>query len=343
MGHYFQAYMMRQLRRHLIWRSFRSRRQLTAITNRTSVIGDDAILAVSVVRNEAQRLPYFLDYYRDLGVTHFLIIDNDSDDGSTALLAQMRDVSLWVTKASYKASRFGLDWANWLLMRYCNDKWCLTVDADELFVYPDVQTRKLPDLCRFLDQTGTPAMGALMLDLYPEGPIGAVRYMAGQDPRDVLTHFDPTPYRATRQQPRGNLWLQGGARERVFFADAPEKGPTLNKLPLVRWNWRYAYINSTHSLLPPSLNALYDGPSDPRLTGVLLHTKFLPNVIEKSREEKNRNQHFRDPSAFQGYYDSIVDSPDLMGDISVPYEGVDQLESLGLMSRGAWGCGDSAR
>lgn len=221
-------------------------------------------------------------------------------------------------------------------MHYGKGKWCLTVDADELLVFPRIKTRNLRDLCLFLDQNHIPAMGAFMLDLYPQGPINSVSYVAGQDPCEVLTHFDPAPYHATRQQPRGNLWLQGGVRERVFFADNPVRGPTLNKLPLVKWNWRYAYINSTHSLLPPAMNALYDGPSDPRLSGVLLHTKFLPCAIEKSQEEKRRKQHFRDPNAFGGYYDSIVAGPDLFGDVSVKYEGPDQLEALGLMSRGAW-------
>ncbi len=332
----FQAYLLRQLRRHLIWRSFRSRRHLTSIANRTSDIARDAILGIMVVRNETLRLPFVLDYYRDLGVSHFLIVDNDSDDGTTAFLAQQRDVSLWVTKASYKVSRFGMDWATWLLMHYGKDKWCLTVDADELLVYPEIETRNLRDLCLFLDQNQIPAMGAFMLDLYPQGPINSVSYEAGQDPREVLTHFDPGPYHAQRQKPRDNLWLQGGVRERVFFADNPTQGPTLNKLPLVKWNWRYAYINSTHSLLPPKLNALYDGPTDPRLTGVLLHTKFLPCAIEKSVEEKTRKQHFRNPNAFQEYYDSIVEGPNLFGDVSLKYEGPAQLETLGLMSRGAW-------
>src|SRR5699024_2497320 len=97
--------------------------------------GDD-ILVFATLRNERVRLPYFLDYYRRMGVDHFLVVDNASNDGSAKWLAAQPDVSLWRTRASYKAARFGMDWINWLLWRHGGDHWCLTVDPDEFLVYP---------------------------------------------------------------------------------------------------------------------------------------------------------------------------------------------------------------
>ena len=43
------------------------------------------ILLVCTFRNEQIRLPYFLKYYRDLGVAHFLFIDNGSEDGAAGV------------------------------------------------------------------------------------------------------------------------------------------------------------------------------------------------------------------------------------------------------------------
>ena len=43
-------------------------------------------------RNERLRLPAFLNHYRSLGVDEFLVIDNDSSDGSTEYLAAQADV-----------------------------------------------------------------------------------------------------------------------------------------------------------------------------------------------------------------------------------------------------------
>ncbi|MGR3616902.1 MAG: glycosyltransferase family 2 protein [Paracoccaceae bacterium] len=319
---------MRWKRRRLLWRSFRSRHQLKVVADRTRLISADAVLLVGVLRNEATRIPYFLEYYRALGVDHFLLIDNESDDGSNELLASQSDVSLWKTNASYKESRFGVDWMTWLQMQFADDHWCLTVDVDELLVspFPD-----LKQLTSHLEEIGQAAYGAIMLDLYPQGPVGDYVYIPGQNPLEVIDAFDPKGYRASRQYPLGNLWLQGGARERMFFADDPRRSPTLNKLPLVRWNKRYAYVNSTHSILPARLNGLYEGPGGKQPSGALLHTKFLPEIVSKSEIEKERAQHFHTPEMFDAYYDAVSQNPDFWHPCSERYQGFNQLERLRLV------------
>ncbi|MBY6066201.1 glycosyltransferase family 2 protein [Leisingera aquaemixtae] len=330
------AYRMRWKRRRMLWRALRARRQMQKVADRTRQIPGTGVLVFAVLRNEITRLPYFLKHYRQLGAAHFLMVDNGSDDGSAELLADQPDVSLWRTEAGYRDSRFGLDWLGWLLIRHGHGRWCLTVDADELLVYSGMETHGLDDLTSMLEQRGRAGFGALMLDLYPKGPLGAQACAPGQDPSEVLQWFDAGPYRAVRQPPQGNLWVQGGMRERVFFQDQPKRSPTLNKLPLVRWNRRYAYINSTHSMLPPRMNALYSGPGGTEPSGVLLHTKFLPEIVSKSATEKQRQQHFHMPQQFDGYYDRITDAPDLWHEGSVRYRGPDQLAELGLMTPLAW-------
>lgn len=332
----WQAFRLRFRRRVLLARAIRKRRELTAVADRTRGLARNAILCVMTVRDEAARLPHFLAHHRRLGVDHFLIVDNASSDGTTDFLRGQPDVSLWSTEASYRKSRFGLDWQNWLLMRHGHGRWCLTLDADELMVYPYWETRPLPALTRWLDRQGIASFGALMLDLYPEGPLSANAFHPGDDPLASLRWFDSGNY-GVRVQPRmGNLWIQGGARARAFFADDPRRAPTLNKIPLVKWHWRYAYVNSTHSALPPRLNAVYAEDGGERASGVLLHTKFLPGVIGKSAEEKARRQHFADPARYQSYYDGLIADPVLHCPASRRLGGWRQLEALGLMSRGGW-------
>lgn len=328
---------MRLKRRRLLLRSFRSRRQLSSIADRTADITGDSILAVTTLRNEMTRLPFFLEFYRSLGVDHFLIIDNASDDGSDAFLAGQDDVSLWQTDISYHSARFGVDWMTYLQMKYAHGRWCLTVDADELLVYSGDAHCDLKGLTHALEKQGFSAFGALMLDLYPEDALGEQSYQAKDDPRDILAWFDAGPYRSQRQYPLGNLWVQGGVRERVFFSDEPKRSPTLNKLPLVKWNRRFAYVNSSHSMLPPRMNFTYDGPGGATPSGALLHTKFLPEIVSKSETEKRRKEHFYAPEAFDQYYDDIMDAPCLWSDSSVRYEGPQQLVQLGLISSEDWG------
>jgi Glycosyl transferase family 2 len=331
-----RAYRHRVQRRVLLLRALRRRRQLVPVTDRTSAISPGDILCFMCVRNEAQRLPYALDHHRKLGIRNFLIIDNASTDGTGDLLAAQPDVSLWQTGASYKASRFGMDWLTWLMLRHGHGHWCLTLDADELLVYPHWQTRPLPALTEWLDRQGQASFGALTLDLYPEGPVSAARHAPGDDPTQVLQWFDAGNYQVQVQPRLMNLWIQGGARARAFFSGEARRAPTLNKIPLVRWHWRYAYLNSTHALLPARLNHVYATDGGELTSGVLLHTKFLPEIIDRSREEKVRGEHFADGAQYANYYDRLTADPVLHTSASSRYTGWRQLEALGLMSRGGW-------
>lgn len=175
-----------------------------------------------------------------------------------------------------------------------------------------------------------------MLDFYPKGPVTGQTYVPGQDPTEVLTHFDPESYRARTHAVFGNLWIQGGVRDRVFFADDPGRAPSLNKTPLVKWNRRYVYVTSTHQMLPWKINNVFETGDGAKVSGVLLHTKFLPNIAEKSQEERVRGQHFENSALYADYYATLIQGPDFWHPGSVRYEGPPQFEELGLMTRGHW-------
>lgn len=333
---FWHAYRLRWKRRRFLFRIWRKRHQIAATADRTDQIGQDSILAFATVRNEMVRLPYFLDHYRKLGVDHFLFVDNDSDDGTAAYLAQQPDVSVWATKHSYRLARFGMDWLGWLQMQYGNGHWCLTVDADELLIYPHHEQRDLRALTAWLDGQGQASFGALMLDLYPKGPLGDATYTTGDDPTKTLGWFDADNYRHQVHRYYKNLWIQGGVRARIFFADEPARAPTLNKTPLVRWSWRYAYVSSTHQMLPIRLHDVFDFEGGRKASGVLLHTKFLPVIAEKSAEELVRGQHFENTALYQSYHQDLTRNPDLWYEGSCPYHGGAQLVDLGLMFKGDW-------
>lgn len=330
------AYRLRWKRRRLLASAIRKRHELVLRADRTATIRADDILAFSTIRNESIRLPWFLDHHRRLGVAHFLIVDNGSDDGSTDWLAAQPDVSLWTTTASYKASRFGVDWLTWLQMKHGHGHWCLTVDADELLIYPYWDSRDLRALTEWLDAQNRPMFGAMMLDLYPKGPVASHPYTAGSDPLQHLHWFDPSGYGQRIQQPMGNLWIQGGPRARAFFATEPRRAPTLNKVPLVKWHWRYAYVNSTHSLLPPRLNRIWDDAGGEAPSGLLLHTKFLHTIVTRAAEEKARGEHFSNSAQYDRYYDALTGNPDFWTPHSSRLTTWRALESAGLMSRGGW-------
>ena len=122
----------------------------------------------------------------------------------------------------------------------------------------------------------------------------------------------------------------------MFFRDAPEKAPALNKIPLVKWDRRYAYVSSTHMLLPRGLNQVYDEWGGERASGVLLYTKFIDTFSAKASEELSRGQHYSASVEYKAYAESMKDDPELWCKWSEKYINWRQLEILGLMSKGNW-------
>ena len=332
----WQSYRMRLRRKRARIRAFRKHFSLRVVADRTAAIREGDILLFSTMRDEFVRLPYFLQYYRRLGVSHFLIVDNDSTDGGREYLEQQNDVSLWTTKASYRRSRFGVDWLNWLQSKYGHGHWSLVVDPDELFVYPFCDTRPIRALTDWLDGSQVRSFGAMLLDMYPKGRIDDAPYQPGQDPIEITSWFDPGNYTIEKNPDYGNLWIQGGPRARAFFADAPRKAPALNKIPLVKWHSRYAYVSSTHMLLPRGLNRTYDEWGGEMASGILLHAKFLDTFTAKAEEELTRKQHYSSSAEYESYAENLRHCPELWCKWSEKYINWRQLEILGLMSKGNW-------
>ena len=329
-------YRLRLRRQYLLARAFRRRSQLMPVSNRMAGLPSQPILLFSTLRNERIRLPYFLEYYRNLGVSHFLMVDNASDDGTREYLAEQPDVSLWTTRAGYKQSRFGMDWMMHLLWRYGSGNWCLTVDVDEFLVYPFSETRPLRALTDWLDSAGTRSFSAMLLDMYPKGAMHEQPYAEGQNPFEIAQYFDSGNYVISRNPTYRNLWIQGGPRARMFFADQPKKAPAMNKIPLVKWDPSYAYVSSTHMMLPRGLNLTYEDSGGEKPSGCLLHAKFLDTFALKAEEELRRGQHYAESHEYRAYREGIARERDLWCNWSEKYINWRQLEILGLMSKGNW-------
>ncbi|MFI0475566.1 glycosyltransferase family 2 protein [Paracoccus jiaweipingae] len=328
---------LRAHRQWLLGRAINRRQALMSVQDRTRLIGKGALLCFVTLRNERIRLPYFFDYYREMGIDHFLVVDNGSDDGSGGWLAAQPDVSLWFTQASYKKSRFGMDWLNWLLFRHGSGHWCLTVDPDEFFIYPHCDRRPLRALTDWLDNSAARSFPAMLLDVYPKGPIGQQPYAEGQNPFEIARWYDPANYTIRKNGRLGNLWIQGGPRARAFFADQPENAPALNKIPLVRWQRNYTYVSSTHMLLPRSLNLVYDEAGGEKASGLLLHTKFLSTFIDKAVEELDRRQHYAESREYTAYHSGLKDADlDLWCETSREVGDWRDFQDVGLMSVGNW-------
>ncbi len=81
---------------------------------------------------------------------------------------------------------------------------------------------------------------------------------------------------------------------------------------------------------------MFDPEGDSKTSGVLLHTKFLPNVGAKSQEELARKQHFESSEIYENYHQQLIENPTLWHQGSKPYVGEADLVAQLLMSKGSW-------
>jgi len=279
------------------------------------------------------RIRFFCDYYRALGVNHFLFIDNDSSDGFREWAVNQEDVSVWHTKSSYRDANFGMEWCNYLLSRHGTGHLCVTVDPDEFLVYPHCETRLISDLGQHLKDSRKESLSTVMIDMYSDRPLEETRLEDGGDPFQICPYFDRDGY-VQRKNHMFGIFVQGGPRMRIHNRDTPEISPALNKVPVVWWKKHYRYESSTHDMTPLYLNRP-NAKGVVSLTGCLFHFKFVASLADKISEEKVRKQHYAGGREYEKYeqsrYLSFFDP-----DISVGYRNPRQLIELGLMSPGEW-------
>ena len=303
------------------------------------------ILAFSKCRNEMLRIPAFLEHYRALGVDRFFIVDNDSSDGTADYLADQADVRAFRTAGRFSEARGGTTWLNALLAEFGVGSWCVTVDIDELLVYPGSDAASLHTLTRYLDQNGAEALACLLLDLYPDVPLRQSTVGPTNDPMSMALHFDPRPYTKTPVDACPDVLIRGGARERVFYPEFRRRSvaakvydaarhrlrqrprptpPCLTKVPLVRWDQPSRYLHCNHWVSRKVVA---------RETGVLLHTKLLGDFHRRAVEEASRGEYYDGASEYRRYAEALRRNPDLtfMHDESVRFEGPAQLVRIGLM------------
>jgi len=312
------------------------------------------IRAFAKCRNERLRLPAFLKHYRDLGVGRFFIVDHDSSDGTTEYLADQPDVRRFTPTGSFRDAGGGTEWLNALLAEFGEGHWCLAVDIDELLCYPGSEVATLRSLTAFLDRHGYEAVGCLLLDLYPGGPLAACSYKEGDDLLAAAPYFDAGPYEGIAIDLCPGFLIRGGMRERVFYPKFRTRGPAariyegirgrmarrlprlhdirwlrptdppvLTKVPLVRWDQQTRY-RSPHWVSPKIVAPV---------TGALLHFKFLADFHERAVHEATRGEYYNDAAEYRRYAQTLGGAPDsaLMYEGSTRFEGTAQLVRLGLM------------
>jgi hypothetical protein len=251
---------------------------------------EDECAVVCLVRNGKDHLPSFLQHYREMGVRRFVFLDNLSDDGTGDWLSTQPDVTLYVSDLPHK--HYECEMRRALVELHCQGRFCLSVDADELFDYPGSSQQSLGQLLRYLKRCGATAMAGYMLDMFDT--VNAFQSRDHLDLKRAYPYYDVSgvkrsPYFTEHSSPYcghntlGDATIEslsGGVRRRIF--GGPSSEYLLTKHPLI-------FVDGT---LEPVTHPHY---SDRALladaTCVLYHYKFTPS-FQRHVEESCRNARY---------------------------------------------------
>jgi glycosyltransferase involved in cell wall biosynthesis len=298
--------------------------ELVRIDQKPTNINSNEIIVFACIRNESLRLPYFLQYHRSIGADRFVFVDNFSTDGTVDYLLSQSDVHVYYTEESYANSNCGVDWLNALLNHHGTGHWTLTLDADELLIYPNCEEMNLGHLTNYLDQTESQGLPTFLLDMYSDIPIKKTEYRVGMPFLDVCPFFDHNTYH--EREPKTELPIRGGPRHRLFWEGRCriKPSPVLKKIPLVKWRDGLSFEASTHVIRNLRLSSL---------TGVLQHYKFFSDFYTYAEQEVARKEHWDAAAQYESYWNVLSSNPDLCAfhNESKRYRNSTQLIDLGLI------------
>jgi hypothetical protein len=301
--------------------------QLKSVRSQGELKEDDFPL-ICVLRNEAKRLPLFFEHYKKLGITRFIMIDNNSEDGSRDILLAEPLADVYHAISSFRDGCFGIYWQNGIARQLCIDRWVMLVDADELFVYDGMEGRSLADLALLLEARGQDRVLSMLLDVYPSGAIGR----GDRSIEEILAtdcYFDGDGYETRRD--RSGWAIRGGMRARLFKEEDGPMSCHLSKFPFFHMK-EQTVIWSSHYLWP------YD-QVDRKPESILLHLKFMDDFVARTQANVAENQHWKNSVHYREFAKAFESTPEIVAlyKNSQRYRGPKSLVRHRLMKPLGWG------
>ena len=274
----------------------------------------NSITVVCVLRDEELLLPKFIEHYQNLGVTHFIFIDNGSTDTSIELIQKFCDEEcrIILTYDSYAASNFGIDWAHKQLDLFCKNSWCSVVDVDEFILLDNNQSLK--DLAQEMSSQKSNVCEFALCEFYPKS------FPKTVDPFDPFAHsnyFDNFNDKDNyfKGKCAGNSFIiKGGVRHRVFSeGKANNNSCCLNKKSFYYYDFYDTHSLSVgmHWLLPKDFTD-WNNYSNWQTNNqhinyfkdkkIIAHFKFVkPDLIKYFDQRLSRNEDWNNSSEYLLY------------------------------------------
>ncbi|MDR0364823.1 MAG: histidine phosphatase family protein [Bacteroidales bacterium] len=269
------------------------------ITMSPGLLDKSDIILMAVFKYADNFIKHFLNHYKNIGISKFVFIDNNSSDRSVELINEFAqnekvEIDIWGTKDVFNSIK-SMGWKRRLISYYGLNRWYLVLDIDELFVFDGSDVNKFVKSLEALD---CQAAGSVMIDMYTKRPLSQVDQIVSENIIKEYRYFDKGPYSSNRNKKYGRR-VFGGLRQRVFFIT-----PSLQKFPLI-------YVKEDTIGLNPHFWYPYSINMNVKFASALLHYKFLPHDIEKYDARAKSGVYYNDSYEYKTYIVRITKTPDL--------------------------------
>ncbi|MDX2309195.1 MAG: glycosyltransferase family 2 protein [Hyphomicrobium sp.] len=342
--------------RDISWRELMDRIEVVH-----GVVDPDRATVYAIVHNEMFFLPALLEHYRTIGATQFLILDDNSTDGTSAFLARQPDCVILKTdlgfgdkvRIAFDGNATAIDRASVFMKsaipkKYLADRYAIYVDADEFLVLPP-GVGSLQELFAALAANDIDCIAASLVDFYPANVSDLDRDEHGLTAKDLFQrypYFDACEIVEMRKGQPPARRLHKGASNRLFREYGIKSPPTsliflpswlldalpfksargaVLKTPIVRWTNEIYYQDSHRANVAP--------PSDRLLT--IAHFKFTSDFPRRIRLAQVRKTYARASRKYV-YYERLLKrisarTGSFLGRESVAFSDGNDFVAAGLM------------
>ena len=146
------------------------------------------VVLIALVRDGTFYLDAFFEYYRAIGVKHFVFFDNGSTDGTIERIKA--EPGTIIDQSTLPLGEYEWMFRQYPANTYGRDCWCLYVDMDEIFDFEGRAALGIQGLTRYLEQEGATAFLSQMLEMFPDAPLKDVAEMPFADVLEAFRHYD---------------------------------------------------------------------------------------------------------------------------------------------------------
>lgn len=146
------------------------------------------IIAIVLVRNGSYYLDPFMAHYRAMGITHFVFMDNGSEDDTLERIAAYPDTI--IDHCPLPLGQYEDLMRAYPAQTYGKNRWCFYIDMDEVFDFEGRETHGIRGLTSYMEANGQTALVAQMLEMFPKAALAEVADMPFEEVLREFRYYD---------------------------------------------------------------------------------------------------------------------------------------------------------